>query len=77
LQFEGEGEVVEWSVKMQRLPDEATLQERLGRAEVGVELVESLARRIVAFHRGAEANERIAAFGRFETVARTVRDIFA
>jgi aminoglycoside phosphotransferase family enzyme/predicted kinase len=77
VRFEGEGEVVEWAVKMQRLPDEATLQQRLGRGEVGVELVESLARRIASFHRGAETNERIAAFGCFEAVARTVRDIFA
>jgi uncharacterized protein len=77
LQFEDEGEVVEWAVKMQRLPDEATLQERLGRGEVGVELVESLARRIASFHRGAEANELIAAFGRLNAVARIVLDIFA
>jgi len=77
LRFEGEGEVVEWAVKMLRLPDEATLEERLGRSEVGVELVESLARRIASFHRGAEANERIAAFGRSEGVARIVLDIFA
>ncbi|HLN28852.1 MAG TPA: hypothetical protein VK395_13990 [Gemmataceae bacterium] len=54
---------------MQRLPDEATLQERLGHSEVGVELVESLARRIASFRRGAEANERIAVFGRLEAVA--------
>jgi aminoglycoside phosphotransferase family enzyme/predicted kinase len=77
LQFEGEGEAVEWAVKMQRLPDEATLQERLGRGEVGVDLIESLARRIVSFHREAEANARIAAFGRFEAVARIILDIFA
>jgi aminoglycoside phosphotransferase family enzyme/predicted kinase len=76
LQFEGEGEVVEWAVKMLRLPDEATLQERLRRGEVGVELVETLAGRIASFHRRAEANERIAAFGRFESVARNVLDIF-
>src|SRR6516164_1557473 len=50
LQFEVEGEVVEWAVKMQRLPDEATLQQRRGRGEVGVELVESLACRIACFH---------------------------
>jgi aminoglycoside phosphotransferase family enzyme/predicted kinase len=77
LQFEGEGEIVEWAVKMQRLPDEATLHERIRRGEAGVELVEALARRIASFHREAEANERIAAFGRFEAVARTIRDIFA
>jgi aminoglycoside phosphotransferase family enzyme/predicted kinase len=77
LQFEGEGEVIEWAVKMQRLPDEATLQERLRRGEVGVGLVESLASRVAAFHRGAEVNGRIAAFGPFEAVARIVLDIFA
>jgi aminoglycoside phosphotransferase family enzyme/predicted kinase len=76
VQLEGEGEVIDWAVKMQRLPDDATLQERLRRGEVGVELVEALARRVAAFHRGAEANERIAAFGRFEAVARLVRDLF-
>jgi aminoglycoside phosphotransferase family enzyme/predicted kinase len=77
LQFEVEGEVVEWAVKMQRLPDETTLLQRLGRGEVGVELVESLAQRIASFHRGAEANERIAVFGRFDAVTRIVLDIFA
>ncbi len=77
LRFEGGGEVVEWAVKMQRLPDEATLQARLRRGEVGVELVESLARRVASFHRMAETNERIATFGRFEVVARIVLDIFA
>jgi aminoglycoside phosphotransferase family enzyme/predicted kinase len=76
LQFEGDGEVVEWAVKMQRLPDEATLRQRLRSDEVGVELVEQLARRIAAFHRRAEANERMAAFGRFDMVARLVRDVF-
>jgi aminoglycoside phosphotransferase family enzyme/predicted kinase len=77
LQFEGEGEVVEWAVKMQRLPDEATLHERLRRGEVGIELAETLGRRIASFHRVAEADERIATFGRCDAVARIVLDIFA
>jgi aminoglycoside phosphotransferase family enzyme/predicted kinase len=77
VQFEGEGEVVEWAVKMQRLPDEATLQEPLRRGGIGVALAETLGRRIASFHRVAEANERIAAFGRFDAVARIVLDIFA
>src|SRR6266545_543841 len=32
------GEVVEWAVKMMRLPEEATLERRLQRGEVSVEL---------------------------------------
>jgi uncharacterized protein len=76
LQFEGKGEAIEWAVKMQRLPDDATLKERIRRGEIGADLIEALARRIAAFHQQAETNERIASFGRFELVARTIRDIF-
>ena len=43
LQFESTGEIVEWAVKMQRLPESATLHDRLQRDEVGIELVQSLA----------------------------------
>jgi aminoglycoside phosphotransferase family enzyme/predicted kinase len=76
VRFEGEGDVVEWAVKMQRLPEAATLLERLRRGEVGVALVETLAERVAAFHRRADTNARISAFGRFEAVARLVRDVF-
>jgi aminoglycoside phosphotransferase family enzyme/predicted kinase len=77
VQFEGQGEVVEWAVKMQRLPAEATVQERLRRGEIGSDLVEALGRRIACFHRTAETNDRIASYGRFEAVGRLVLDIFA
>ena len=43
LRIEGEGEPVEWAVKMLRLPDGVTLHERLQRNEVGRDLVEALA----------------------------------
>jgi aminoglycoside phosphotransferase family enzyme/predicted kinase len=75
-QFEGEGKVVEWAVKMRRLPDDATLQERLRRGAVGPDLAEALGERVASFHRRAETGERIASFGRFEVVARVIRDIF-
>ncbi len=76
LKWEAEGEAIEWAVKMRRLPEEVTLLERLRRNEVGVELIESLAGKIASFHRTADTNERIAAFGRFDGVARLVRDVF-
>src|SRR5579884_50476 len=77
LKWEAEGEAIEWAVKMRRLAKEATLREGVRRDEIGVELVESLAGKIASFHRTAETNERIAAFGRFDGVARLVRDVFA
>ena len=75
LRLEGEGEAVEWAVKMRHLPEEATILECLRRGEVGIELVELLARTIAAFHRTAETNEQIASFGRFDAVSRLVLDV--
>ncbi|HLJ95752.1 MAG TPA: AAA family ATPase [Gemmataceae bacterium] len=69
LQMDGHGEPVEWAVKMQRLPEEATLEKRLGKGEVGIELIRILARKIAAFHAQADTDEAIAARGRFEVVA--------
>jgi aminoglycoside phosphotransferase family enzyme/predicted kinase len=77
LQLEGEGTAVEWAVKMQRLPAEATLHVRLQWGEVGSELVELLAGRLADFHRRAESSPQIASFGRFEAVSRLIGDVFA
>jgi aminoglycoside phosphotransferase family enzyme/predicted kinase len=76
VRVEGQGGAVEWAVKMRRLPDDATLLAFLRRGEVDQKLIEELARRVAAFHRSAEANERVASFGRFDAVARNVGDVF-
>jgi aminoglycoside phosphotransferase family enzyme/predicted kinase len=76
VRVEGDGEVVEWAVKMRRLPDDATLQDRLQQGQVGVEVVEALARKIASFHAHSESGPRVAAFGRFEAVAGNARENF-
>lgn len=76
LRVEGDGEVVEWAVKMRRLPDEATLQSRLQRGEIDARVMEALAHKIAAFHAHAESGLRIAAFGQFEMVAGNARENF-
>lgn len=76
LKVGGAGEPVEWAVQMQRLPAAVTLHERLRRGAVSVELVETLARRIAAFHRAAPAEPDKAHLGRFEAVTRNIRDIY-
>lgn len=75
--IEGRGEVIEWTVKMARLPDEASLRWHVRHGEVTPQQVEGLAERIAEFHRAAEANERVASFGRFEVVAANARENFA
>lgn len=76
IRMEGTGEAVEWAVKMERLPDAATLRARLVRGEVGAGEFEELARRLAAFHASAEAGDRIAAGASFEAVARNARENF-
>jgi aminoglycoside phosphotransferase family enzyme len=76
LAFEAEGEPIEWAVKMQRLPDDATLLARLQRRELTADQLRSLARTVALFHKRAEGGPRVAAFGRFEVVAGNARENF-
>jgi aminoglycoside phosphotransferase family enzyme/predicted kinase len=76
VKIQSEGEVIEWAVKMRRLPEEATLLRRLGQGQVNTGMVENLARKVASFHLDTEGGEHIAAFGRFEVVARNARENF-
>jgi aminoglycoside phosphotransferase family enzyme len=72
----GDGEVVEWAVVMERLPEDASLLQRVRRGEADAALLEALARKLAAFHAQAERGPRIAAFGRFDVVAGNARENF-
>ncbi len=74
--FEGTGEPVEWAVKMVRLPEEASLLNKLERGAVGPELIAKLAERVAEFHARAVGGPRVAESGRFEVVARNARENF-
>lgn len=76
LKFEGDGEVVEWAVKMRRLPETATLRAAVERGKVQQEQVEELARRLAAFHAASQSGPSISAFGRFAVVAGNARENF-
>jgi aminoglycoside phosphotransferase family enzyme/predicted kinase len=76
LQFEGSGELVEWAVKMQRLPHTATLEQHLQRGDLEAGVVEALAHKLAAFHAQAEAGPHVAAFGRLAVVAQNARENF-
>ena len=53
VRFEGDGTAIEWAVKMQRLPEDASFLSRLERDELTPELLEKFANRIADFHRSA------------------------
>lgn len=74
LHVEQPGSVVEWAVKMRRLPEEATLSAILDREEPSPGLIEKLAARIAAFHAAAKRSPEIAALCRFDGVAGLVQE---
>src|SRR5262249_43917447 len=71
------GAPVEWAVKMERLPAEATLQTRADQDRVPADLLRVLARKIAAFHAAAKRSEQISSFGRFDVVAGNARENFS
>jgi aminoglycoside phosphotransferase family enzyme/predicted kinase len=76
VQMEGSGEIIEWAVKMRRLPDAAQLHSRLKRGEVNSDIVERLAQKLAAFYARADSSLIISSFGEFEVVARNALDNF-
>jgi len=76
LRFEGNGPVVEWAVKMRRLPAEATLLERLRQGQDISGALDRLARRLADFQAQAEGGANVARGGSFEVVAGNARENF-
>src|SRR5262249_17763026 len=60
IRVEGTGEVLEWAVKMERLPDSATLRGHLVRDDLGAPALAELARRLARFHASAESGAKVA-----------------
>ena len=80
---DGKGPIVEWAVKMSRLPDQAMFLARLEHGTLTPEHVERLARRITQFHQAAKLPAadpkaaRIYRHGEFAQVASAIRDNLA
>ncbi|AJE03759.1 bifunctional aminoglycoside phosphotransferase/ATP-binding protein [Geobacter pickeringii] len=66
--FFGEGRIVDYAVKMKRLPAERMLDRLLAAGGVGGNEVRALARTVAAFHLQAERNDEIAPFGSIDTI---------
>jgi aminoglycoside phosphotransferase family enzyme/predicted kinase len=70
------GEIVEWAVRMVRLPPDRTLDRLLEAGVVGAREIERLAERLADFHAGAGSGDAVSALGRWETVWRNDRENF-
>ena len=75
--IEGQGEVIEYAVKMRHLPQEAMMNVLLANNQVSVAMVTSVAQRLVEFHQKAETNASIGAFGDLDTISRNTEENFS
>ncbi|MGA2767689.1 MAG: hypothetical protein ABSF24_05170 [Candidatus Bathyarchaeia archaeon] len=63
IKIKGEGETVEYAVKMKRMPQEKMMSNLLEEKKVDCKLIEEIAKIIAEFHSKAETNTRISEFG--------------
>jgi len=63
FKIKGEGETVEYAVKMKRMPQEKMMNQLLEENKVDSKLVDRMAKILVEFHSKAETNRRISKFG--------------
>jgi len=74
--IEGQGEAIEYAVKMRRLPQEAMMDELLANNQLSPEMISSVAQRLVEFHQMAETNANISAFGGLDTITKNTAENF-
>lgn len=74
IRIESAGEVVEWAVKMRRLPESATLRARLSRGGVSADDLAELARRLAQFHASAGSGPEVDACCTFAAIAANARE---
>jgi len=63
IKIKGEGETVEYAVKMKRMPQEKMMSKLLEENKVDSKLVDRIAKILVEFHSKVETNRRISKFG--------------
>ena len=73
----GSGEVIEYAVKMRRLPEERMMDALLARDQVSPPMIADLAKKLADFHRRAETNESISAFGSRDTISQNNGENFS
>jgi len=69
----GWGEVIEYAVKMRRLPREAMMDELLAGNRVSPQMITRVAQRIAEFHQKAEV---VSGFGDLDTITRNTEENF-
>ena len=77
LRIEGQGKAIEYAVKMKELPGERMMDVLLSGGQVTREMVARVAEKLADFHRKAQTNPEIAAFGKLDIIRRNCDENFA
>jgi aminoglycoside phosphotransferase family enzyme len=76
VKIKGEGETVEYAVKMKRMPQEKIMSKLLEENKVDDKLVDRIAKIIAEFHSKAETNSQISKFGSLAAVETNWKENF-
>ncbi|MFC2059798.1 hypothetical protein ACFLTZ_01730 [Chloroflexota bacterium] len=77
ITIEGQGEIIEYSVKMRRLPKTVMMDVLLSQNKVTSPMVSSVAQKLVGFHQKAETNDSISAFGSLDNITQNTEENFS
>jgi len=76
IKIKGEGETIEYAVKMKKMPQEKMMNKLLEENKVENTLIDRIAKIIAEFHSKAETNRRISEFGSLVTIETNWRENF-
>ncbi|MCW4000367.1 MAG: phosphotransferase [Candidatus Bathyarchaeota archaeon] len=77
LRVGGDGEAVEYALKMKRLPQECIMTKLLEEGKVGKETIDAIAEIVAKFHGAAQTNPEISQFGSMEIIKTNWDENFA
>jgi uncharacterized protein len=68
IKIKGEGQTIEYALKMKRMPQEKIMTKLLEEGRVDEKLIDQIAKIIAKFHHKAETNKKISEIGSLQTV---------
>lgn len=77
IEVGGDGRVIEYAVKMRRLPQEMMMDVRLADGKVTPEMVAGVAVKLAGFHAEAETGKGISVFGDVSTIIENTEENFS
>lgn len=76
LEIEGDGEAVEYAVKMKRMPEEAIMKKRLENDEIEYQDIKRISKKLSCFYQNAERSEEINSYGSIENIKNATDENF-